>query len=137
MVGKYMLNMGAVEATTRKIVGTITGSDRSPEVSLDLPIRIGFIRKRFPRDNSERHAWAMNVFKVALRHVGFRNIIAHSPLALSSAANETPHILGILDLTPNDLDNLGHLVSLEELKERVNESARLGNEFLTMQSDFS
>jgi hypothetical protein len=135
MVGKYILNMGAIEATTRKIVATITGSDSSPEVSHDLHVRIRFIRKRFPRENRERHAWAMNIFGVGLRHVAFRNIIAHSPLALAVASDKTD-ILGIMNLTPNDPDNLGQLVTLEELKGRVDESSRLGHDLMKMQGDF-
>lgn len=76
MVGRYILNMGAVEAATRLLIINIIGTDSAPIFSDDLAARIGFIRKRFPRENAARHQWAMKAFKVADKHTGFRNIVA-------------------------------------------------------------
>jgi hypothetical protein len=59
----------------------------------------------------------MKAFGVALKHAGFRNIVAHSPLAINSK-------------------NLGHLISLDELKAHVNESAGIARDLLEMQVDY-
>jgi len=47
MVGRYVLNMGAVEMATRLIIARLAGTDTAPIFSDDLSTRIGFIRKRF------------------------------------------------------------------------------------------
>jgi hypothetical protein len=136
MVGRFMLNMGAVELATRLLVVQITGSDRDPVSASDLSLRLGFIRKRFPREDRERHSWAMNVFAVAAKHVGFRNIVAHGGIVIVTDNSGALHVGGILHPTPKDPVNKAYLVSLEELKGRVNETAVVGREILTMQRDF-
>jgi hypothetical protein len=55
MVGRYVLNMGALEMATRLIIAHIEGTDTTPIFSDDLSTRIGFIRKRFPREDAARH----------------------------------------------------------------------------------
>ncbi len=136
LVGRYMLNMGAVEAATRVLVVHISGSDRNPVFADELASRLGFIRARFPRSPVDRHAWAMNVLTVALKLTGFRNIIAHSPLAISNNQDGTLHIHGILGFTAKDAKNVGQLISLEELTGRVDESAAVAKQLMDMQSDF-
>jgi hypothetical protein len=136
MVGRYILNMGAVEMATRLLVARITGGDRDPIFVDDLAARIGFIRKRFPRGDTALHARAMNTFEVALKHTGFRNVVAHSPLAVSGQPDGTFNIQGIMNITPKSKDTIAQLVSLEELKGRVNESAALGRSLLDMQANF-
>jgi hypothetical protein len=79
----------------------------------------------------------MNVLTVAAKHTGFRNIVAHSPLAISANQDGTFHIQGIMTFTPKDPKNIGQLVLLEELKGRVDESAMLARQLMEMQSDFS
>ena len=136
LVGRYILNMGAIEASTRLLVAIHEKNDRASAMSADLPSRLGFLRNRFPREPSERHSWAMNVFGVAAKHVGFRNVVAHSPLVITGHEGGSKHIQGILNLTLNDDKQAGELVGLEELKGRVNESAKLGELVLQMQADF-
>lgn len=136
MTGRYILNLGAVEAATRLLIEKITCDESSKKLNADLLSRIDFIRKKFPRENLSRHQWAMNVFNVAERQNGFRNIIAHSPIAISKSPGETIHILGILNLKPSDTTKDAELVSFEELKVRVNESAVLARDLLAMQVDF-
>jgi hypothetical protein len=136
LVGRYVLNMGAIEASTRVLIAMYEGNDRAVIMSADFPSRLGFLRSRFPRDPSARHSWAMNVFGVAARHVGFRNVIAHSPLIITGHADGSKHIQGILNLTPNHEKQAGELIGIEELRGRVNESAKLGESFLQMQADF-
>lgn len=136
LVGRYVLNMGAVEATSRLLIAIHEGDDRSLVMSADLESRIGFLRGRFPRDPSDRHSWAMNVFAVTGRHIGFRNIVAHSPLMITGHEDGSHHIQGILNLTPREEKQAGELVGLEELRGRVNESARLGELLLQMQTDY-
>ena len=80
LVGRYILNMGAIEASTRLLIGIYEGNDRAMAMSADFPSRIGFLRRRFPREPVERHSWAMNIFSVAVKHTEFRNAVAHSPL---------------------------------------------------------
>jgi hypothetical protein len=136
-VGRYMLNMGAVEMGTRLIITNLEGSDQAPIFSKDLSVRLGYLRRRFPRSDAGRHEWAMNVFEVALRHSGFRNIVAHSPIAMSRTPDGKFHIQGILNVTPTDPVNSAQLISLDELKMRVNESAAVARGLLEMQKDFA
>jgi hypothetical protein len=78
----------------------------------------------------------MNTLNVALRHSGFRNVVAHSPIAISGHADGTFKIQGIMNVTPKSSTTLVELVSLEELKGRVNESAAIAREMLDVQSAF-
>jgi hypothetical protein len=137
MVGKYILNMGSVEAGTRQLISIVEGSDMSQVMTADLPSRLGFLRNRFPREPHERHTWAMNVFDVALKHVRFRNIVAHSSIIFTGHADGSRRTQGILNLTPTDPNKFGEFVGLAELRERVNESAVLGRDLLAMQTDYS
>ncbi len=137
MTGRYILNMGAIEMATRLLIARITGGDQAPVFREPLAARIGFLRSRFPRENNDRHSWAMKAFEVALKHTTFRNIVAHSPLAVTDQPDGTLTIQGILNITPEDADNVGHLISLEELKGRVNESAAIGRGLLEMQNDYA
>ena len=136
MVGRYILNMGALEMATRLIIARIEGTDTTPIFGDDLSSRIAFIRKRFPREDTARHMWAMNALEVARKHAGFRNIVAHSPLGISGHADGTFHIQGILNVTPRDDDKIAQLISLEELKGRVTESSVVARQVLEMQADF-
>jgi hypothetical protein len=79
MVGRYTLNMGEVEAATRLIVVQIADTDAAPIFADGLSARIGFIRKRFPREPAPRHERVMNTLEVAAKRARFRNIVAHSP----------------------------------------------------------
>jgi hypothetical protein len=79
----------------------------------------------------------MKALDVAARHAGFRNVVAHGPLAITRKADGTYHINGIVNVTPKDPKNLAQLVTLEELKGRVNESAIIAKLVLEMQADFN
>jgi hypothetical protein len=136
LVGRYIMNMGAVEATTRLLIARYGKNDRAAAMTADLPSRLGYLRNRFPREPQERHSWAMNVLAVASKHVAFRNVVAHSPLMITGHADGTRHIEGILNLTPTNDKQAGELVSLAELRGRVDESAKLGELLLQMQTDF-
>ena len=136
MTGRYILNMGMVEMATRLLVARIEGTDGTPIFCDDLAARLGFIRKRFPREDTVRHKWAMNVIEVAVKHAGFRNIIAHSPLVITQHADGSRRIQGIMDVTPKSSATIAQFVSLEELKGRVNESAVFAQQLLEMQADF-
>jgi hypothetical protein len=137
MTGRYILNMGVIEFATRLLIVRIEGTDAVPIFSVELAARIGFIRKRFPRANAARHKWAMDNLEVAMKHTTFRNIVAHSPLVLTNLPDGSFHIGGIANVTPKSLDTLFEMVSLDELKGRVNESAVVGRHILEMQADFS
>jgi hypothetical protein len=137
MTGRYILNMGCIEFATRFLIAKVEGTDAAPIFSADLAARIGFIRKKFPRRNAARHKWAMKSLGVAMKHTSFRNIVAHSPLFVSGRPDGSFHIHGILNVTPNSSDNLADIVSLDELKGRVNESAAVARDIIEMQVDFS
>jgi hypothetical protein len=136
-IGRYILNMGSVEATTRVLIAIHEKSDQARVMNADLSGRIGFLRNRFPRVDNARHSWAMNVFNVTSKHAGFRNIIAHSPLLMTGSEDEPKVIQGILNITPNDDTNFGVLIGLDELKNRVEESAIIGENLVSMQIDFA
>jgi hypothetical protein len=78
----------------------------------------------------------MNALNVASKHAAFRNIVAHSPLAITSRADGSYRIQGIMNVTPKSTDTIAQLVSLEELTGRVNESAVVARQLLEMQADF-
>jgi hypothetical protein len=136
MVGRYILNMGAIEMATRILIARIEGTDSAPIFSDDLAARIAFLRKRFPNQDKPRHARAMKAFKVATRHSGFRNIVAHGPLVITADASGRYHIHGIMNVTPKSKKTVTQLISLEELSGRVNESATVARALLEMQEDF-
>jgi len=136
MVGRYMLNMGALELATRQLIVCMEGRDSAPIFSGELAARIGFVRKRFPREDNVRHKWAMNALDVAEKHARFRNIIAHSPLAISAHADGSYRIQGIMNVTPKNSGTIAELISLEELRGRVDESAIVVRHLLNMQADF-
>lgn len=129
--------MGAIEMATRTIIAKITGGDSAPIFSDDLAARIGFIRKRYPRSDKTKHSKAMNTFEVALKHTTFRNIVAHSPVVVAGAEDGTLTVLGILGLTLQSKENVGELISLEELKSRVNESSAVARAMLDMQAAYT
>ena len=135
-VGRYILNMGALEMATRLIIARIHGTDQVPIFSSDLAARLGYIRKRYPRTDKPLHERAMNALNVAERHTGFRNVVAHSPIAISGNADGTFKIQGIMNVTPKSSTTISELISLDELKGRVNESAAVAREVLEMQSVF-
>jgi hypothetical protein len=136
LVGRYILNMGALEMATRLIIARIHRTDQVLIFSSDLVARLGYIRKRYPRADNASHERAMNALNVAERHAGFRNVVAHSPIAIRGNADGTFNILGIMNVTPKSSTKLGELVSLDEMKGRVNESAAVAREVLEMQSVF-
>lgn len=78
----------------------------------------------------------MNAFVVANKHAGVRNAVAHSPVALTSQPDGTYKIEGILKPTPKSPSTVAELISLEEIRSRVDESAKIGKAALEMQQDF-
>ena len=78
----------------------------------------------------------MRALEVAKLHSGFRNIVAHSPLAISAQPDGSYLIQGIFNATPQVAVADAELVSLPELKGRVDESAALARQLLEMQDDF-
>jgi hypothetical protein len=136
LVGRYILNMGAIEAATRVLIAWHERNDMASTMNADLPSRLGYLRSRFPRTPKERHSWAMRTFAVAAKHVGFRNAVAHSPLIITEHEDGSKRIQGIFNLTPNDEKKVGEVISIEELRGRVDESAQLGRLLLQMQADF-
>ena len=137
LTGRYILNMGVIEFATRLLVTQIEGTDAVPVFSAELAARIGFIRTRFPRPNADRHKWAMAALEVAMKHTTFWNIIAHSPLLIAALPDGSFQIGGIMNVTPKSPDNIAEIVSLDELRGRVNESAIVARHILEMQADFS
>lgn len=137
MIGRYILNMGAVEMATRQIIAHITGTDQDPMFSQKLARRLQYIRRRFPRTNKALHEHAMHTLRVAERHTGFRNVVAHSPILITGHADGTFKIQGIVNVTPTSNKTIAELVSLDELKGRVNESAAVARDMLEMRSVFS
>ena len=136
MIGRYMLNMGAVEFATRLLIAKIHGTDQVPIFSDDLAPRVGFLRSRFPRTDLTRHFWAMNVLEVAIKHTAFRNSVAHSSIVLGEDEKGNRRIVGLLDTQPRDKRLVAEVISIEELKGRVNESAAVARDILAMQADF-
>ncbi|WP_128513801.1 hypothetical protein [Tabrizicola thermarum] len=136
-VGRFIMNMGVVESATRLLIVEITGSDQDAIFSGDLAARIGYLRKRYPRNAAERHAQATKVFAVALKLCGFRNIIAHCPLVMTKREDGSFDIHGIISFTPKDHTKAGEIISLDELTRRIDESAKIAQELLKMQGVFS
>lgn len=129
-VGRFMLNMGGIEAATALLAAQIEGKAQGQAVHQELTSRIGFIRQRFPRDDKVRHTWGMNVLSVALKITTFRDIIAHSPVVCTVSPDGSTKVQGILDVRRSAM------VSLVELKGRIDESAIVARGLLEMQTDF-
>ena len=90
LMGRYILNMGAVEMATRLLIARIEGSDTTPVFVADLAARLAFLRKRFPRADNSRHKWAMNVFEVADRHCGLlRKVCLHTQQVAGYSSEDT------------------------------------------------
>ena len=47
------------------------------------------------------------------------------------------HVVGILDLTPEDRANLGQIISYAEVHGRAEEAAKVGNALMAMQGKFA
>jgi hypothetical protein len=60
----------------------------------------------------------------------------HSPLAISGHADGSYRIQGIMNVTQKSSDTIGELISLEELRGRVDESAIIARQMLDMHADF-
>ena len=136
MVGRYMLNMGAVEFATRLLIARIHGTDQVLIFSDDLAPRVAFLKSRFPREDLTRHSWAMNVLEVATKHTTFRNTVAHCSIVLGEDAQGTRRVVGLLDTRPKDKRLVAEIISIDELKGRVDESAKVARDILAMQADF-
>ena len=102
MVGRYMLNMGAIEAAARQLIVSLNETDNIPIFNDNLAPKIGYLKKRFPRDDLLKHKIAMNTFYVAAKHVKFRNIIAHNPLAFKEELDGSLVIQGIMNMAPDN-----------------------------------
>lgn len=136
LLGRFMLNMGVIEFTTRLFIFAVLRTDAAPIFSDDLSARIGFVRKHFPREDRARHQWAMNALDVAKRLAGFRNIVAHSLLAITGHADGAVYIRGLMNVTPKDRVKAAELVKLDELRGRVAESTAAARDLVAMQADF-
>ena len=136
LIGRYIMNMGAIEMTSRLIIARIHNTDKIAIFNEDLESRIKYIKAKYPRNNKARHSMAMKLFSVIERHIGFRNIIAHSPIVLSGDETGPKSVIGILNLKPKQKDLLAEIIKLDEIRGRVNESAALGTRLLEISNDF-
>jgi hypothetical protein len=130
LVGRYILNMGVLEMATREWIAETQGED-VPVMAAALAKRIEFIQARFPRDNPERYESAKVIFECAVKHTQFRNTVAHSPLVITGHEDGSFHIRGLLDV-PSKPGQTPSLVSVAELRGRVNESNVLATRFREM-----
>jgi hypothetical protein len=135
-IGKYMINMGAIEATSRIIIGRLNGTDQVKIFSADLAARLQYLRARYPNDDKEKHKRAMNLFDVLSKHVIYRNIVAHSSVVYEDGPGGEKVIVGLLNFKPSDKKDIAEVISIDEMKGRVDESAKLGSILLEMQNDF-
>lgn len=137
LIGKYIVNMGAIETTSRLIIANINNSDTVAIYKGALAKRLDYLKARYSKADVEKHNEAMAFFDVLSKHVSFRNIIAHS--GIFNQKNEKGEIIpiGLMNFTPDDPEKIGEIISLEELRGRVNESASLGVKLLELQNDFS
>jgi hypothetical protein len=78
----------------------------------------------------------MNVFDVCKKHCEFRNLVAHSPLWVEGS-EDNQQVRGIFALTPKCSKNIAQIISIEELKGRVTESARLVSDLIALRKKFT
>jgi len=136
-IGKYMINMGAIETTTRIIIGNLNGTDKIKIYSDDLSARSDYLRVRYSNHNAEKHKKAMKFFDLLGKHIGFRNIVAHSGVIYADGPDGVKIMVGLFNLKPRDINNIAEIITIEEMKGRVNESAQLGATLLQLQNDFT
>ena len=85
-----------------------------------LAKRIEFMSARFPSDDTA----VTTIFECAQRHTVFRNTVAHSPLAITGHTDGSFNIQGLLNIPKRGQPAL---VTIAELKGRVNETVALAN----------
>jgi hypothetical protein len=124
LVGRYILNMAVLEMASREWIATTQGESHHM-MHQPLAKRIEFMSARFPPSDSA----ITTIFECAQRHTVFRNTVAHSPLAITGHADGSFHIQGLLDIPKRGQPAL---VTIAELKGRVDEIAALANAFLKM-----
>lgn len=136
-IWKYMINMGAIETTSRLIIEKLNNTNNIAIYSEDLDNRIKYLQARYPNDNKMKHQKAMKMFKVLKKHIWFRNIIAHSWI-MYVKNDDKQFIGGLLNFQPKNKANMiAEFISIEEMKWRVDESAKLGSLLLEFQNDFT
>ena len=137
LIGKYLINMGALETLTRVIIARLNRTDRVKIYSDDLSSRAKYLRSRYPNLDAIKHKKAMNIFNILEKHIGFRNIVAHSGILYGDEPGKDEKILvGLLNLKPRNINNIAEAITIEEMRERVNESAQLGKLLCDIQDDF-
>ncbi len=136
LIGRYILNMGAVELASRLIITHIHNTDKIPIFNEDLDARIKYIRARYPTNDQAKHSAAMKLFSVIERHIGFRNIIAHSSVVLSGDEKGPKAVIGILNTKPRQKELQAEIVRLDEIRGRVNESAALATKLFEIINDY-
>lgn len=137
-IGKYMINMGAIETTTRVIIAKLHSTDQVAIFHADLEPRIRYLSSRYVNSDNIKHKRAMNFFRALRKHVGFRNAVAHSGLLYKDGLNNTKEMAGLVNFKPSDKKtSVADIISIEEMKGRVDESAKLGAMLLEFQNDFT
>ena len=135
LVGRYILNMGVVDTATKLVIVSIDGNDKGKILNAELSDRLSYIRWRLPRKDRTRHEASMKALSVAEENIGFRDMLAHSPISITSKPDGTIKVQGIVNVDPSDKSTLYELVSLAKLRAKVDESAMLVGHFLAMQLD--
>lgn len=135
-IGKYILNMGAIEMLSRVIIAKINETENVAVFSAPLGKRLEYLSVRLNINDIEKRERALALFDVLKNHLKFRNTIAHSGIIMNEINGEITTV-GIMNFTPDDPENIGNIISIEELRGRVDEIANIANLFLELQNSFS
>ena len=135
-IGKYMLNLGAIESITRVLIADLNGTDQVPVYSAALAKRLDYLKIRYSNSDTEKYKKVMELFEIAQRHIKYRNIVAHSGIFYVDLPDGTKGMAGLVNFMPEDKNNIAEIISLEEMKGRVNESSNLASKLLELQNDF-
>jgi hypothetical protein len=94
------------------------------------------LKIKYSNKDSEKYQKVMNIFDVAQKHVKYRNIVAHSGIFYVDLPDGTKCMAGLVNFIPDDKNNIAEIISIEEMKGRVNESSNLATKLLELQNDF-
>ena len=141
--GKLIQNFGAVELTSYRWIATLSGSAVAVEIAMEIPLakRIDIILRLLDRDTPfndiEKKGKAKTLWKqVRDKGCELRNTVAHGTVGLmfdGDEASREPVATGVFKLRKwNDTDQL---MSLEELKDAVNVTAKIVEQLNSLLAD--
>lgn len=129
-VGRFFQALGLLETVTMEFVAQMAAGFKFKSIKKKyLSQKLTFVIEGLA-EHSDADAGAVSEIQDALEEVRqlsfFRNVLAHGATGLSREdGNGAPKITGLLNYRPDDTDQEAEIVSLEEIKGRLEEAEAL------------